>query len=522
MIKMGLKKLGMAVLAGVLFFLFFKMMLLIQTPGGPELVHGWKVQFNNQIIEVDLPYQRFADQKTALLFSYQLKATGEDALVIPHLSAQAFSVYLNQMLIYSVGDPVEVSGNIKNYAHVIKLPLTETGENLLEIELFSRENIGFSSPPYLTSFSNGLEAVTRMNFFMQYLLLISMGAALISGLILVILSFSDHHGFSGELLFGLASILSVVYCIDYVYVPTWGSIGTALLVKKLSMIAAYLAALTFFGGLEVYFQKRIKLALGFSVPILICIIILAVQVNISSLLLTIPYLNGVLLGLFIAAVILIIIKMEKRLWMMVPVVWLTLSMAQLVLAMNFDRPWLFVMQYVVIISAISFGVNQIFEFNQVFQENRELRKKTNIDPLTGAYNRSIIDAGIIQPQDTLVILDLDNFKTYNDHYGQQVGDSLLIDFVHSMRESLRGGDMVIRYGWDEFMIVLGKIPMEDAYKVMIRIQYEFQRKVNDKKLDFSFGVACVENSVEEAIKKADQRMYQMKFDKQAYLPRGEF
>lgn len=112
---------------------------------------------------------------------------------------------------------------------------------------------------------------------------------------------------------------------------------------------------------------------------------------------------------------------------------------------------------------------------QLEDANRRLAALSMTDGLTGLANRRHFDevlrreqarsARVGQPL-SLIMLDVDHFKRYNDHYGHQAGDACLIRVAHALRDGMRrAGDLVARYGGEEFSIVLPDIDAPEALQI---------------------------------------------------------
>lgn len=116
---------------------------------------------------------------------------------------------------------------------------------------------------------------------------------------------------------------------------------------------------------------------------------------------------------------------------------------------------------------------------------------------------------------TLVFLDLDHFKTINDRYGHDAGDQVLSQFAHRVRGAVREQDVLVRWGGEEFVLLLPMTPHAVAVEVLRRVQAGgFGERPDGQPLTASMGLAerCQDGSETLAalLERADQRMYQAK------------
>ncbi|HEY5801773.1 MAG TPA: diguanylate cyclase [Burkholderiaceae bacterium] len=160
-----------------------------------------------------------------------------------------------------------------------------------------------------------------------------------------------------------------------------------------------------------------------------------------------------------------------------------------------------------------------------------LRSQTFSDGLTGIANRRHFDVAIEKELRrakragtslSLLMIDIDYFKPYNDHYGHQRGDECLIDVAHALSAMLqRPTDLVARYGGEEFALILPDTPASNARAVAEAIRekieslgYEHAQGGQTRKLTVSIGVATrtPELHVEAAclIGAADRALYEAK------------
>lgn len=139
------------------------------------------------------------------------------------------------------------------------------------------------------------------------------------------------------------------------------------------------------------------------------------------------------------------------------------------------------------------------------------------DAITDTYNRRYYEDEIKEKKDNagVALIDLDDFKLYNDTYGHNVGDVVLCTVADVIEGSIRRSDRLIRFGGDEFLLVMPGIE-EDAFIKKLQM---IQQKVNKtiipgySKIQLTISVGGVLNNggtIETAVKHADHLMYQAK------------
>ncbi len=153
-----------------------------------------------------------------------------------------------------------------------------------------------------------------------------------------------------------------------------------------------------------------------------------------------------------------------------------------------------------------------------------LINRASLDPLTGAFTRRT-GAETIQLQFrissmhsshiAIAFFDLDNFKSVNDTFGHEEGDRALIGMADVLRESLRRGDALIRWGGEEFVLLLNDADHEGAKLVISRIlERGFGARPDGKPLTASIGISELAadnpNNWPEMVELADTRMYEAK------------
>jgi len=172
---------------------------------------------------------------------------------------------------------------------------------------------------------------------------------------------------------------------------------------------------------------------------------------------------------------------------------------------------------------VSAAGQRVVVLERELQETSEL---VRMDPLTGALNRKGLDEAlereIARMQRSggrlcIALLDVDDFKQINDSHGDLVGDEVLRHIATVLRETLRGNDLVVRYGGEEFVLLLPGIGSEEARAVVSRLQRELTRRfflANQQKLLLTFSAGIADFSADEepaaVIERADRAMYAAK------------
>ena len=158
----------------------------------------------------------------------------------------------------------------------------------------------------------------------------------------------------------------------------------------------------------------------------------------------------------------------------------------------------------------------------VQEHNTQLRRLSRMDGLTGLYNHRMFYERLADELNrakryerplSVVLLDLDNFKTVNDLKGHQFGDRLLVKCAERLREDLRQTDILCRYGGDEFGLILTETTRDHADALMLRLSSDFmelgKKEGAPPNFGISFGVSSHPGdagSVKRLVKAADDRL----------------
>jgi diguanylate cyclase (GGDEF)-like protein len=161
----------------------------------------------------------------------------------------------------------------------------------------------------------------------------------------------------------------------------------------------------------------------------------------------------------------------------------------------------------------------------LYNERDRFSNLSMIDPLTGLYNRRGLENKInMLPAAAsgchfVLLLDIDHFKAYNDNYGHTMGDQALVQVAITIRDSVRSRDIVVRYGGEEFLVLLTNVSEEYATQVAERVRQRVQElkiphrfnQFETTTVTLSAGISVLhELDVASAIRAADAALYQAK------------
>lgn len=164
------------------------------------------------------------------------------------------------------------------------------------------------------------------------------------------------------------------------------------------------------------------------------------------------------------------------------------------------------------------------EYSKFSQENlSKMEEVANTDKLTGIANRVKGDLSLqknielakrLNQKLSIIFFDIDHFKAINDDFGHNVGDIALQNIANLVKTSCRASDVFIRWGGEEFLIILPNTSLEDALKFANRLRQNIEQTaiIPQRKITCSFGVLGFKDkdNAEEMIKKVDNLLYEAK------------
>jgi diguanylate cyclase (GGDEF)-like protein/PAS domain S-box-containing protein len=171
---------------------------------------------------------------------------------------------------------------------------------------------------------------------------------------------------------------------------------------------------------------------------------------------------------------------------------------------------------IILLSTIGSQIGIAMENARLYEQTRFL---SFYDPLTNVANRRLMLIGLekffslakrYKRVFSIIMLDIDNFKKYNDTYGHSAGDQVLIGVSQVLLDDIRNADTIARYGGEEFLIMLPETTLETALITADRIRLKVSQ---DTDVTISLGVASYDEGMtkhEQLINKADEVLYRAK------------
>jgi diguanylate cyclase len=182
-----------------------------------------------------------------------------------------------------------------------------------------------------------------------------------------------------------------------------------------------------------------------------------------------------------------------------------------------QHPWKWALIHggFVLAASVAYLVNWRLSESQAVEISRlvsRLEGLARTDPLTGVPNRRVWDEELPRELERarrmgtplcVAMLDLDNFKAYNDRHGHQAGDRVLKEAASAWRTQVRSTDLLVRYGGEEFALLLPACALEDAVGIIERL------RAATPQVTCSIGVTSWDfhESPPELLQRADQALY---------------
>ncbi|MDT8298055.1 MAG: GGDEF domain-containing protein, partial [Spirochaetaceae bacterium] len=429
------------------------------------------------------------------------------------VNATAMTVRLDGITVFEAGDKQEPTANLWNSMFVIPLRNSSDGTIKLELQVSGNQLITMKREPFLMNTGRAFRLASFHRFLFHDLLMFFMGSSVLVGILLIGFPGHQDHKRWDSVLLGVSCILISFYAFDYTERLSTGSMMFYGILKPLMAASGYLGTFTYFASLDYQHHKRFTLSRWMTVPTAAAIILLFSAPTPGVMYSRFIYTNLLPAMNLLWVIYLAFRKLRDRPLYLIATGLIALALIQITIIMIFQTGGFSVMQYVVVIVSVLFGLQYFLDYRELVRDRESLRQVFNRDPLTEAYNRHALFEVNLKHFSSAVFIDFDNFKYFNDKHGHNKGDILLREFVVQAKSVLRKGDLIIRYGGDEFLILLKEIDRDEAFKAAERIRKSFGTAIVDSQVDISYGISNVGPEGLLDIEELDRGMYAMKESK---------
>jgi len=529
---------------------------LVVPPDGATVIYNWTVEDTTghvytrreersipKVIDEKIPPGIFVYTATVELPLIGNSSHGY-ALVIAHPAFQAFQVYIDGVLIGSVGDMERGQSNIWN--GIFYFPIDKKflrGDALsLKIKGYALYIHGFDIEPFIAPIDIARKYVFINRLITDRIYNWAIGASLTVGLSLIGLILLSR-GVSNKKYpyFALASMFAAIFYMDYTVIESLPV--SYLTYKKIIMISAMMA--TYFihnGVLAVVYGKEEKPKSSYFISYLIvgaAIIDIFLGSNMVTFRKIYTHVDLLIPVVFIYDALVLFNKYSQKedsvremgillTGMIANSFFVIIDIYQLMKELYMSSYTVLISTYGLMIFILAMNFALIYDYISVYrraqsQEKtvKELKDISRRDTLTGAYNRGYISEilSAVHGDVCFLMLDIDHFKRINDTYGHVTGDKVLKHVVSIITMQIRSGDVVIRYGGEEFLIILFDAEMGIGRAVAERIRKAVEKSIiiasgQQIKVTISVGVCCgyIKEDISEEqvwgyIHKADEYLY---------------
>ncbi len=460
---------------------------------------------------------------TSQIQKSDINAIGEKYLTIytPNLQCEAFEILINDKSIAVGGDIKEYNSSLwtKNYSYTIEASLFDREINELKIIQYSRYmSGGLGNPLIIDGYSRSIKLKNYKSFDIKQGVF---GISIILFLIIVLMMFLFKSKRKKYLIVIVSLSVMMIGYIEY-FELTHLSLDF-LLFKKIIVSSNLLAAgmgTLFFRHI---FKKEKFNRLFISIYSLIVLIPTIAVNNMVSYKSLYTVLTFIMIPMILYWIYLSVVNLKKY---AEAKLMLTLAGTSVVYILVWNISEVMQYSYMDSVTVVIMPSFMIVALTIIFIDMHELQvnietthKKSIIDNLTGLYNVEFMKNIILEmePPVAFAVYDIDDFKTINDSFGHITGDEALIHMSKVITSLLREGDILGRYGGDEFILLLNQNSAESVNSILERIRKEvettpFIYQGEHIKMTISLGyyISYEKEDFKSMLEKADYALYQAK------------
>ncbi len=377
---------GMTIALLLFLFLFYIQDWASDIPG-THLGGQWSlemIQENSpmnvsEIQTVDVPYHAFTDQSSYAKFTKEFNGSYQ-YLVLPFISSNGYKVWLNDTLIAQIGDPENKTANVWNHVQVLTLDKNrlDTNTNILTIEIYALYTYGIDKAPILTDYPNTFVKVYVENLFRTYIPFISIGAAILLGIILIVLGFSYQKTRSLFFYLGFCMFLSGLYIFEERYRITTGSIETLLLIRKITSGAGFFATWFMLAAMEMYTTERLKISKLILIATTVVVLFGFLQPDLYSFSNWVAQSTVLNVITILTAATLLALRPQGKEWLIAPIFFLCLTFIHYLITWHLLRVIGPNLSHIgLIFGSVGFGLILIVHFKALVKDNYLMEKRND-------------------------------------------------------------------------------------------------------------------------------------------------
>ncbi|WP_206528043.1 GGDEF domain-containing protein [Marinitoga sp. 38H-ov] len=452
--------------------------------------------------ELKVPIIKVLKGNELTLITYFNK-NDKNYIIFPEISGNYAEIYLNGNLIEKLGYGKDHLFNLYLKPHLLFLGNNLKEKNELKIVIFDLYKGGIKTTPVLIN-EKDLNKFSILKFI-NYGFISSLGGIIFFSIILVL----DYLFFlklekKVFLYYLLSLILLLVSSRDFHYISL-GNQHTYLIMKKIFFVFLLASFMFFIQTINTSIKKRRLFNYIIGILLLIPSLFYIFSKDVYTLM---EYYNkfSIIPTIILFLLIILYRNIERYIFLFTFLACTILHDILLVYyPINGDR---FLFQYGLFSYAIFIGFRIIEELKNANIKIEDYYNKAFSDPLTNSHNRFLLNHIKLTNEDTIVFFDLNDLKKINDNFGHEKGDEALIFVSSIVKKHIRINDYLIRYGGDEFIVIMKKCSTKIAKLKFLEIQEDLKKF--EIPLSIAYGISKFNENLDKTLQIADMKMYKMK------------
>ncbi len=435
----------------------------------------------------------------------------EDLAVTMQLpDVMAFELYVNNMMIGRMGTLNQPNLNARNHVYVFPVDPSilkdEHNQFRLSTGHYDRSLLTFY--PEISNYRDAQFIAGVKNFILNdlFLMMIVLVVLTNAGLIVIVKRNPQYKAMFYRIV--AITTLLVVQSLQFYHFPFDIRIIDYFMLRKIANIAPMIYIMIAFRLISIFKMEDMAQRPFRYWYIDIPAIVFSLGILFAKNYMDLPmYISASLVFVVASFLLLAILILKKKIYDMIPGIFLIIiTAAETIMAYLYIVKNLYLAHF-----GLSFIIVNMYVLAYLYA--KRLMDENFTDTLTGAYNRKHLDRIAFTKSYTIVFVDLDNFKKYNDTKGHQAGDDLLVYMVNLMKSYDVFNKQIVRYGGDEFILIAKNEQPGHIADVVENISNEIKK--NTEIVSISYGIEPYNGDLNMTLKLADKAMYLNKISKKA-------